>query len=510
VIDPGNRVKETSDEIFNYDDNGNMIGRTHKVTGETWDYIYDARNCMIEVQKNGSTVARYVYDSEGNRFKAIYPQDDGTNEGNYYHYDYTGMLTENPIVEETESGSRRNFVFLNRKLFARVDGNIGSGEKYWYMTDHLGSAHGLMDGDGTMVWWADYEAFGKPKGVGGPDSGAVDEAPRFTGKAWDEKIGLYYFNARWYDPELGRFVSEDPIQDGHNWYCYVSNDPLVKVDPLGLREDPGHDGREDYRIYYLMARRKSNVYVANTNQGSIESNDEEVIVKDGAGNIVAVYDKEQMKNDFQALANKQQIGSPDAEDFEEVIKSTYSAFFEATKDPSGVTVIGLRGWGMGTDIPATDSGKIKGETNGYDDMLLVMDESGNLSCFSEANFEGSTATGSYYSESKKRNVTLDGTNPSIVDGTYTLNITIHSGYYALTLNNDGKIPTQGTNPNKPDRNPPYADGIHIHKGGQIGWNYSEGCITIRDANGQWKRFISIFPSGLDIGIQVGTFNLMSL
>jgi RHS repeat-associated protein len=216
-----------------------MIGRTNKETGETWAYIYDARNCMTEVQKNGATVAHYVYDPEGNRIKALYPQEDGspeggTNDGIYYHYDYTGLLTENPIVEEPVSGPMRNFIFLNRKLFARVDGDIGSGEKYWYMTDHLGSAHGLMDRDGTMVWWADYEAFGKAKGVGGPEGGAVDEVPRFTGKAWDEKVGLYYFNARWYDPDLARFLSEDPAKDGLNWCIYAFNNPLKFIDPTGL------------------------------------------------------------------------------------------------------------------------------------------------------------------------------------------------------------------------------------------------------------------------------------
>ena len=239
-IGPGNRVTKAGDIRFEYDDNGNMIRRTNDATGEIWVYIYDARNCMTEVQKNGVTVAYYAYDPEGNRFKAIYPQEGGTNEGIYYHYDYTGMLTENQIVEETESGSRRNFVFLNRMLFARVDGSIETGSKYWYLTDHLGSAHGLMDGNGTMVWWADYEAFGKPKEVGGPDVGAVDEAPRFTGKVWDEKVGLYYFNARWYDPELGRFISEDPYAGELNRprsltrYLYGTNNPLRYTDPTGM------------------------------------------------------------------------------------------------------------------------------------------------------------------------------------------------------------------------------------------------------------------------------------
>ena len=61
-----------------------------------------------------------------------------------------------------------------------------------------------------------------------------DERVRFTGKDYDEVTGLYYFNARWYDPQLGRFTSEDPVRDGMNWYVYVRNNPLRFIDPTGL------------------------------------------------------------------------------------------------------------------------------------------------------------------------------------------------------------------------------------------------------------------------------------
>jgi len=44
----------------------------------------------------------------------------------------------------------------------------------------------------------------------------------------------YYFNARWYDPELGRFITEDPARDGDNWYGYCNENPLRFVDPSGL------------------------------------------------------------------------------------------------------------------------------------------------------------------------------------------------------------------------------------------------------------------------------------
>jgi len=47
-------------------------------------------------------------------------------------------------------------------------------------------------------------------------------------------VGLYYYNARWYDPELGRFITEDPAKDGLNWYTYVRNNPLKYTDPTGM------------------------------------------------------------------------------------------------------------------------------------------------------------------------------------------------------------------------------------------------------------------------------------
>lgn len=59
----------------------------------------------------------------------------------------------------------------------------------------------------------------------------------------DNRLWLYYFNARWYDPILGRFISEDPAQDGTNFYSYAANSPLNFVDPWGLDVgNPGNDG----------------------------------------------------------------------------------------------------------------------------------------------------------------------------------------------------------------------------------------------------------------------------
>ena len=68
--------------------------------------------------------------------------------------------------------------------------------------------------------------------------------PNYTGKFFDQASGLYYFNARWYDCELGRFTTQDPARDGVNWWIYCGGNPVTFVDP---------DGREiidaDYAIF---------------------------------------------------------------------------------------------------------------------------------------------------------------------------------------------------------------------------------------------------------------------
>ncbi|MCL6592314.1 MAG: hypothetical protein K6U80_20515, partial [Firmicutes bacterium] len=168
-------------------------------------------------------------------------------------------------------------------------------------------------------------------------------------------------------------------------------------------------------------------------------------------------------------------------------------------------VIGLRGWGEGTKLHDTD--KVKGEKNTYDDMLIVLGTDGAMDVISRANFEGTTATGTY-GDGK----TLTGNYPKIADGIYDLQSCSHLGKYndvILTSNGSYKIPTIGENPRYPGTY--TASGIEIHKGG-IDWTWSEGCITIYapgSDTSRWDRFISHFPTQ-PIGTRVGSINLMSL
>lgn len=109
-----------------------------------------------------------------------------------------------------------------------------SGIRDWYINDHLGTPQRMIDGTGTVVWAADYTAFGKATVAGGS---AVENNLRFPGQYYDAETGLHYNWNRTYDPQLGRYLSTDPIgiNGGDlNLYAYVAGNPGSWSDPFGL------------------------------------------------------------------------------------------------------------------------------------------------------------------------------------------------------------------------------------------------------------------------------------
>ena len=106
---------------------------------------------------------------------------------------------------------------------------------YFYHTDHLGSTVLLTDVLREVAWSAEYTPFGSITMA----EGLLEKTVKFTGKDLDEDTGLYYYNARWYDREIGRFISADTYKgeleypQTLNLYAYVLNNPLIYVDPTG-------------------------------------------------------------------------------------------------------------------------------------------------------------------------------------------------------------------------------------------------------------------------------------
>jgi RHS repeat-associated protein len=115
----------------------------------------------------------------------------------------------------------------------------------YFLADHLGSTVGLTDITGNLTSQANYDSFGNQTGNLGSRYG-------FTGRERDDATALMYYRARWYDPKIGRFISEDPIglAGGINQFSYVGNNPVNATDPFGLYEKDVH-----FLLTYYLAQK---------------------------------------------------------------------------------------------------------------------------------------------------------------------------------------------------------------------------------------------------------------
>ena len=221
TINSVNEVTALSDGTsFTYDSNGN---RTQKTKGtDTWDYTYDYANRLIEVEKNDATIGEYVYDGDSKRIQVTEGSETTT-------YIYMGTSV---LYEENSTGSAI-YVYGPTGRLAKRSTIQQESTTFYYHTDHLGSTRLVTDEDKNIVTAATYHPFGETC----DEEGSEDYL--FTGKERDE-TGLYYYGARYYDPELGRFLTRDPLMGGKgnpqslNRYTYCVSNPVKLVDPTGL------------------------------------------------------------------------------------------------------------------------------------------------------------------------------------------------------------------------------------------------------------------------------------
>jgi RHS repeat-associated protein len=135
------------------------------------------------------------------------------------------LLDGDNIVKETTGG-----VSTDLLQGPGTDNLLQRGGK-WFTPDLLGSTSTLTDGSGNLLQRYYYHPYGQTS----PDPAPGDPQPyRFTGRE-DDGTGLMYYRARYYAPEWGRFISEDPIgfEGGINQYVYAHNNPIKSRDPSG-------------------------------------------------------------------------------------------------------------------------------------------------------------------------------------------------------------------------------------------------------------------------------------
>jgi len=210
--DAANRIVERAGIPFAHDPNGNLTNDGLHV------FQWNARDLLASM--TGSASGVFQYDAMGRRRAK-------TVGGTTTRFLYDGL---NIVQEQSAGGVPLANVLGGLRLdetFMRTDGG-GT----MVLADVLGSTVGLADTTGALSTQYTYAPFGATTSAGAASANAA----QFTGRE-NDGTGLYYYRARYYAPDLGRFISEDPLGFGGgdaNLYAYVGNRPTSANDPLGL------------------------------------------------------------------------------------------------------------------------------------------------------------------------------------------------------------------------------------------------------------------------------------
>ena len=214
---------------FAYDDNGSMTGKFNGAGQTLLNVDYDQRRlASVMAVDNIPNSLAFKYDANAYRIE----KQNSSGSKKYYleaeHlesvYDENNQLQANylrgAVVDEIISAFERN-------------ASSGLMENRTVHHDQVNSVVALSDHNGQTVQNHSYGPFGEALA----STGTSPNTMKYTGREQDAESGLYYYRARYYDPELGRFISEDPIafQGGINFYAYVGNNPLSSNDPMGLK-----------------------------------------------------------------------------------------------------------------------------------------------------------------------------------------------------------------------------------------------------------------------------------
>ena len=303
----GNLLKEYAGVHYDYDQRGNLIRKTRN--GETTDYHWNGYNQLVKIEnRNGST--EYRYDPLGRRTAKIrngettvyHWQEDtlaieSTNGQNTHYLFEPGTFeplaqfqTTSPIGIEREDKPAEPYSYDPEtdpllKIPPEPQGQSeAQPELVYYQLDHLGTPIAAHNAKGEAVWTAEYEAWGRICNETVSDGLKVNVPFRFQGQYYDEESGLHYNRFRYYDPEIGRFVSQDPIglDGGLNIYVYVKN-PVQWVDPSGLDskwvrnwKDRYGELAADHQVHHIIPKQKDIVGLAralcsNFNEHSAEN-----------------------------------------------------------------------------------------------------------------------------------------------------------------------------------------------------------------------------------------------
>ena len=229
---PTDEQKASATIEYAYDNNGNQIRKTisnAKGNPSNFNYAYDYENRLTTITYPDGKKSRYTYNGGGKRILT-------DEEGQITKYLYDGLTA---IIERSTDGATHTY--YTRGI--GYGGGIGSlisvqqgPDSSYYHYDGIGTVTEMTDSAAKTAKSYTYDAFGNIL----TQNGLVQDPYSFSTKEYSAQSGLVYFGARWYDPGIGRFITEDFLAgniyrpSSLHRYVYVQNNPVNWIDPLGL------------------------------------------------------------------------------------------------------------------------------------------------------------------------------------------------------------------------------------------------------------------------------------
>jgi RHS repeat-associated protein len=226
AVTPGtNRLTTFNGYNFEYDAEGNVT-RKYKA-GYEQGFTWNSLGQLASVTTNGVVIS-YGYDGLGRRVRRT-----EAGQPRYFLYDGDDLL-----LEANASGATlRLYTYwpgTDNPHSVRVT-NGGTNATYYYTLEYPGHVAGLINEAGVVTGEYRYTPFGEIESSNDP----TGQPLRYMAREIDSGTGLYYVRARWYDPAMARFISQDPIglAGGMNTYVYAGSDPVNQRDSSGLMPD---------------------------------------------------------------------------------------------------------------------------------------------------------------------------------------------------------------------------------------------------------------------------------
>jgi RHS repeat-associated protein len=228
-------------QLYTYDNNGNQLLTTRTTYTDgipgtpvvTQQNTYDLRNQLIRTVTENGTIVDNVYNGDGLRVEKIV-----NGSSTRYLYEYQRVVLEKNSLGDVTG---RNVYGTN--LLMRTVG----ADAFFYMYNAHADVTALLSTSGTIIATYYYDAFGNVL----EQTGSARNNILFAGYQYDTETGMYYLNARMYDPVTARFMQEDTYTGQNNdplslnLYTYCHNEPLMYSDPTGHNENEDEDDDDD-------------------------------------------------------------------------------------------------------------------------------------------------------------------------------------------------------------------------------------------------------------------------